>query len=140
MPKGASAEGGMEEKAGIPRGIVPYTQKPRLNRGLALHVTIRLVARLAGGFGLGFVYLQVAAVHAGAVKGLDGAGSVGISHFHETETTGAARFTVSHQVDGVNGAILGEKVTNLIFRRRPGQVAHINRLAHKKPRLKKFCT
>ena len=96
-----------------------------------------LIPGQTGGFGLGFVHFQAAPVHARTVKRLDSASRIGRGHFHKAKTPGAARFTVRHQIDGIDSTVCGKKITNLIFRRRPGQIAHINRLAHKNPREKK---
>jgi hypothetical protein len=89
-----------------------------------------LVARLTGSFGLRFVHAESAAAETRPVKGFHSAGSIGVFHFNETETARTAGFSIAHQFHGIDGTMARKQIADFIFRRRPGQVAHIKRLGH----------
>src|SRR5690606_10212163 len=82
------------------------------------------------GFVLGFVDAQRATIHREAVERLNGARGISLRHFDESETAGAAGFTVSGQRDGLDRAVLREQRTHLSFVGRERQVAYID-LRHK---------
>lgn len=107
----------------------PCNEKAPAGRGLRDSLSIvRLVAGTARTAltGLSFVNLQVAATDALAIQCLNGLRSAGIVHFHETETTGAAGFTVFNDASGNNIAIISEEVAQIRISGRPSQVANVN--------------
>lgn len=78
-----------------------------------------------------FVDDQGATSHGLTVEAVDGGlrFSVG-AHFHETETLGAASFTVHHDLGGANGTILGKSVAQILITHGVGQIAHVKFVAH----------
>ena len=47
------------------------------------------------------------------------------SHFHEAEAPRLTGLAVGDQFDGLDGAVLGEELAEIVFGRVDGQIAHI---------------
>ena len=73
--------------------------------------------------GLGLVDLQAATFEILTVKGLDGRIGLGVViHLHKSETARLAGLAVGDEFDGGDGAVLGEKITDVVFRGPEGQI------------------
>jgi hypothetical protein len=82
------------------------------------------------GLVLRFVDAQRTAVHRKPIECLNCTRRIGLGHFHETETTRAARFPVRRECHGLNRAVLREQRAHFGFTGRERQVANVN-LGHK---------
>jgi hypothetical protein len=114
--------------------LLPATTAAATTAATAAEATTatRTAATATGaGLVLRFIDAQGTTVHGVAVERLDGAGSVSLRHFHETEAARAASLAISGQRDRLDGAVLRKQRAHIGFARRERQVAYIN-LRHKK--------
>jgi hypothetical protein len=75
---------------------------------------------------LRFINTQRTTAHVLAIQRLDGASSIGIGHFNETEATGTSRFAVIDESNRSYGAVRFEHLTHFTFIRGKRQIANID--------------
>src|SRR5664279_5801054 len=96
--------------------------KQRLPAGLATLLPRTTV--VAFGLRTGFVHVQRTAAQEKAIQSVDRTvGFMRFRHLDKRETARAARVTVRNDADAIDGAILGEKLTERFFSRAEIQVA-----------------
>jgi len=71
--------------------------------------TSAAAAATSAGLVLGFVDAQLTTTHIVAIQALNGAGRVGLAHFNEPETAGAAGLTIGRQRHGLDSPVLREQ-------------------------------
>jgi hypothetical protein len=83
-------------------------------------------AAASAGLVLGFVDAQLTTTHIVAIQALNGAGRVGLAHFNEPESAGAAGLTIGRQRHGLDSPVLREQCANVRLAGAERQIAYID--------------
>ena len=80
----------------------------------------------SAGLVLGFVDAQLTTTHIVAIQALNGSGRVGLAHFNEPESAGAAGLTIGRQRHGLDRPVLREQCANVRLAGAERQIAYID--------------
>ena len=83
-------------------------------------------AATSAGLVLGFVDAQLTTTHIVAIQALNGTGCIGLAHFNEPESAGAAGLTIGRQRHGLDSPVLREQCANVRLAGAERQIAYID--------------
>jgi hypothetical protein len=83
-------------------------------------------AATSAGLVLGFVDAQLTATHIVTIQALNGPGCIGLAHFNEPESAGAAGLTIGRQRHGLDSPMRREQCANVRLAGAERQIAYID--------------